>query len=176
MKIALLGDTHIPKREKNIPKNLKEKLKQEQPQLILCTGDLTNKNTLKTLKNIAKVETVQGNMDKENYPEKIEKNIHGNKIILIHGSQVFPRGNKDQLTYLAEENDAEILVSGHTHCINAEKNRKVLLLNPGTLTGAWSGGRSNTEPSFMILKIKDKKAKLKKIYKDREEEENYELH
>ncbi len=175
MKIAIIGDFHIPSRASKIPEKIENKLKKEEPDLILCTGDLTNKKTLERLKKISEVKVVQGNMDKGPYPEKIEKNINGNKVIMIHGSQVVPRGNKDRLTYIAKENNADIIISGHTHQINTEKRNGTLLLNPGSATGAWSGGGANPEPSLLTLEIQDGNAKVKEIYIDREEEEEYEL-
>lgn len=175
MKIAITGDFHIPSRASKIPRKIKEKLKEEKPDLILCTGDLTEEKTLEELEEISETKVVQGNMDKGPYPEKIEKKINEKKIIMIHGSQVVPRGNKDRLIYIAKENNADVLISGHTHQLNVEKREETLLLNPGTSTGAWSGGGANPKPSFLTLEFQDEKAKIKKIYTDKGEEEQYGL-
>lgn len=175
MKIAVIGDFHIPSRKSKTPREIKKKLKQFKPDLILCTGDLTSKKTLKELEEVAEVKIVQGNMDKGPYPEEIEQEVKGKKIVMIHGSQVTPRGNEDQLKYLAKEKDADIMISGHTHQLNVEKTDEVLLLNPGSATGAWSGGGANPKPSFLALDIKDNKTQVKKVYVDKKEEEKYEF-
>lgn len=175
MKIAIIGDFHIPGRASRIPTKIENKLTREKPDLILCTGDLTNRETLEKLKNISNVKVVQGNMDKRPYPEKVKKERDGEEIMVIHGNQAVPRGNKERLIYIAKENNADILISGHTHQLNVEEREGILLLNPGSATGAWSGGGANPEPSFLTLKVQDQKAKIKKIYTDREEEEEHEL-
>ncbi|MFW5902812.1 MAG: YfcE family phosphodiesterase [archaeon] len=174
MKIAAIGDFHIPSRAHEIPSKIKSKLKKESPDLILCTGDLITKKTLKQLEEIAETRTVQGNMDKERHPEKIDIEEKNKKITVIHGNQVIPRGNKDQLTYIAKEKESDILIHGHTHKLDVEKIKGVLLINPGSATGVWSGGLSSQGPSFIILKI-NQKIKIKKIYENREEEEIYEF-
>lgn len=174
MKIAAIGDFHIPNRSKEIPKEIYRKLKSEKPNIILCTGD-TNREILKKLKEIAETKTVKGNMDRVPYPEKIKEEIKNVHILVIHGNQVVPRGNKDQLRYLAEEENADILITGHTHQIETDKIKNTLIINPGSATGAWSGGGINPEPSFITIQIKEKEIKLKKIYENREEEEEYEL-
>ncbi len=174
MKIAIIGDFHIPSRANKIPFWIKEKLKKYSVDLILCTGDLTSKLVLKELKKISKTKTIKGNMDKEDYPEKIEIKIKGKKLKAIHGNQVYPRGNKDQLRYLAKESESDILIHGHTHKLDVAKIDELLLINPGSATGVWSGGSSSGKSSFIILEINDK-IKVRKIYQDKEEEEEYEL-
>ena len=62
-----------------------------------------------------KVFIVEGNMDYLSFPEKITTKINEINIGLIHGHQVFPRGNIDGLTRIAEEMNVQILVNGHTH-------------------------------------------------------------
>lgn len=173
MKIAALGDLHIPSRSLGISEGIKEKLLDYNPDLILCTGDLTDKNTLNELKEIAETKAVQGNMDKGDLPREAEQEVGNLKIVLIHGDQVFPRGNKDKLRYIAEEKEADIIISGHTHKLDTEKVGDKLLLNPGSATGAWSGGRTDSKATFLEIEVEGNRVKIKKIYEDREEVERY---
>ncbi len=174
MKIAIIGDFHIPTRSPKIPEKINKKLKEESPELILCTGDLIQQNILKKLEKIAKTKTVKGNMDRITQPDSVQIQEQGTKIMMIHGDQVNPRGNKDQLRYIAQENRADILIHGHTHKLNIDKINEKILINPGSATGAPSGGRTRSKPSFVTLKINEK-ITIKKIYEEKEEEETYEL-
>jgi len=174
MKIAIIGDFHIPSRAPEIPEKIKKKLKEESPDIILCTGDLVQQKVLKQLESIAETKTIRGNMDRINFPETIQMDKQGRKITMIHGHQVNPRGNKDQLGYIAQEKQTDILIHGHTHQLETDKTNGKLLINPGSATGAPSGGRTHSEPSFVVLEINDK-VKIRKIYEEREEEETYEF-
>ncbi len=174
MKIAVIGDFHIPSRVRKIPEKIKKKLKEESPEIIICTGDIGNKKTLKELQKIAKTKTVKGNTDKENFPRKIQLEKKGIKITALHGDQIFPRGNKDRLRYIAEQEDTDILIHGHTHQLDIEKIKEKLFVNPGTATGAWSGGGSNPKPSFITIEI-NQKIKIKKIKEDKTEIKTYEF-
>ena len=55
----------------------------------------------------------------------------GVKIGVVHG-EVYPRGDTQQLLYLARQLDVKILVSGHSHQPKIEQVEDVLLLNPGS--------------------------------------------
>lgn len=175
MKIAIIGDFHIPSRAEKIPETIYKKLKKEEPDQILCTGDIGSSKTKSKLKEIAETKIVKGNTDRESFPEEIQQEIQGNNILLIHGSQAVPRGNKDQLKYIAQEKGAEILVSGHTHTLNTDMEEDILLINPGSATGAWSGGGASPKPSFIICQVEGNEIKIKKIKEESEEEETYEL-
>lgn len=175
MKIAVIGDFHIPSRSRDIPTEIYRKLEEEKPDLILSTGDIGREQVLNKLKKVAEVKMVRGNMDNSGFPESVEEKIMGYKILLIHGDQARPRGNEDQLRYIAEDEHADILISGHTHVMKTTRLNDAILLNPGSATGAWSGGGAEPDPSFITLKIKEDKAIVKKIRKDKEEEEIYEL-
>lgn len=175
MKITVIGDFHIPSRAPEIPSEIRKKLSKESPDLILCTGDLGKQSLLDKLKEMAEVKIVRGNTDSTPYPTKVKTKLEGHRIVMIHGSQISPRGNKDRLNYIAQEEEADILIHAHTHKIDVEKLNGKLLINPGSATGARSGGGARPEPSFISLKLEPTEISVKRIYRDREEEETYEL-
>ena len=132
MLIGLISDTHIPDRAKEIPQKVLEAF--SEVDLILHAGDLTSINVIYELSEIAPVLAVQGNMDratgiKLHATETIE--VEGLKIGIAHG-EVYPRGDTQQLVYLAKELGADILVTGHSHQPKIEQTDGVLLLNPGS--------------------------------------------
>ncbi|MDL2246426.1 YfcE family phosphodiesterase [Methanobrevibacter sp. OttesenSCG-928-K11] len=150
MIIGLISDTHINDKSYKLTENLKTAFKDVD--LILHAGDIVIPRVLDELEKIAPVIAVQGNMDRANgfdLPERklIEKK--GVKIGLIHG-EVYPKGDDQQLYYLAKELEADILVSGHTHQPMIETVKDVLLLNPGSPTAP-----RLADPSVMLLKIND---------------------
>mgnify|MGYP000279971519 CR=1 FL=1 len=151
----VIGDFHIPTRAKNLPEPLERKILQETFDLVLCTGDLVDPSIMDFLSKLGKLYVVQGNMDFLRNPVQRRLKIENFTVGLIHGTGIYPRGDVKKLTRLALEMDVDILISGHTHKASINEvdvdGRKVLLLNPGSATGVWSGGFDAGPPSFMIL-------------------------
>ena len=132
MLIGLISDTHIPDRARELPENVFDAF--ENVDLILHAGDLTSLSIIEKLENIAPVMAVQGNMDRANgidLPKATVVEAEGLKIGIVHG-EVYPRGDTQQLIYLAQELNVDILVTGHSHQPKIEQKEGILLLNPGS--------------------------------------------
>ena len=132
MLIGLISDTHIPDRANKLPQNVFDAF--SDVDLILHAGDLTSLEVIEELEEIAPVMAVQGNMDRVNgikLPKAKIVEAEGLKIGIVHG-EVYPRGDTQQLVYLAKELGADILVSGHSHQPKIEQTDGVLLINPGS--------------------------------------------
>jgi putative phosphoesterase len=132
----------------------------------LCTGDLIEENVKEAISNFAgKVYIVQGNMDYLPFPKNFRMEIGKFKIGLIHGHQVYPRGDKKKLASLAIKMDVDILISGHTHALTLDvlkiDEKKILLINPGSITGVWSGGNASYTPSFVTFEAEKGVVNLK---------------
>ncbi|MHA1661058.1 MAG: YfcE family phosphodiesterase [Promethearchaeota archaeon] len=172
VKLLLIGDSHVPQRAKKIPEKIYDKLSElaetELFDYTFFTGDLIkcsefidflNLNTLNDLF------IVIGNMDyfggNRNAPiyQKLKLTLSDNEkltIGLTHGHQISPRGDLSKLEHLAIENNFTILISGHTHKEEIYLTEKgILLLNPGSVTGAWSFVASGI-PSFIEVNINEK--------------------
>jgi putative phosphoesterase len=148
MLIGLISDTHIPERADKIPLPVLETFKNVE--LIIHAGDLTSLKVKEELEKIAPVLAVQGNMDRLyniNLPTSLTKTIEGVKIGVKHGI-VHPRGNTQQLYYIAKELDVDVLISGHSHQGFIEQINDVLLLNPGSPTVP-----RLTDPTVMLMTI-----------------------
>ena len=151
MLIGLISDTHIPDRARELPQNVFDAF--ENVDLILHAGDVTSPEVIENLENIAPVKAVQGNMDRANgidLPKALVSEVEGLKIGVVHG-EVYPRGDSQQLLYLARQLDADILVSGHSHQPKIEKTEGVLLLNPGSPIVPRLADRT-----VMLLEVKNK--------------------
>lgn len=157
LKILVIGDTHISERAHTIPKPIMDKIESERFDFVLCTGDLTDEGIMKLLFQLGKLYVVQGNMDFLALPKSARIEAEGFTIGLIHGDTVYPRGNIKELTGEAQRMNADILVYGHTHRLSVNEvkveSREVLLLDPGSATGCWSGGLASFTPSIIMLEI-----------------------
>ena len=167
----VIGDSHIPRRAKEIPFEINEKLtelsEKELFDYTFFTGDLIKCPELidfLKLRTRNEISIVIGNMDyyggNREAPifQKLEVFFHDNSQItmgLTHGAQIKPRGEHLQLESLAINKDFNILISGHTHYEEVFLTRKgALLLNPGSVTGAWSFVSSSI-PSFIVVSIEE---------------------
>jgi len=131
LKLLAIGDSHIPRRAKEIPSQVFEKLEKLTEKSLFdytfFTGDVINAPkfldflNLKTKRDLF---IVLGNMDyyggDRNVPiyQKLEIPIETNAPLIIgltHGAQISPRGDQSQLEFLASERNYHILISGHTH-------------------------------------------------------------
>ncbi|WP_407415305.1 metallophosphoesterase [Methanobrevibacter sp.] len=151
MLIGLISDTHIPDRARIIPQNVLDAFKDVD--LIIHAGDLTTQSVIDELEEIAPVMAIQGNMDRVaglDLPKARTIEVEGIKIGVVHG-EVYPRGDTQQLLYLAKQLDVNILISGHSHQPKIEQIEDVLLLNPGSPIVPRLADRT-----VMLLEVNDK--------------------
>jgi putative phosphoesterase len=169
LRFLLIGDSHVPKRASSISEKIQEKLKILASESLFIstffTGDeifypefmkfLNSITREKVLRVIGNMDYYYGNKDAPTY-QKLKINFQDNESMVIgltHGAQIQPRGDRNQLESLALEKKYDILISGHTHKEEIHlTNKGILLLNPGSVTGAWSFVASGIA-SFMVLYI-----------------------
>ncbi len=176
IKILAIGDSHIPRRAKSISDQICDVLEKRvlngKFDYTFFTGDVIKApRFMSYLKKITNVEVlaVVGNMDyyggNRNAPnyQHIEISLETEENLtvgLTHGHQIHPRGDHAQLGNLAIDNNYNILISGHTHKEEIVlTNDGVLLLNPGSVTGAWSFVASRN-PSIIVLILDEKSGEI----------------
>lgn len=175
IKILAIGDSHIPRRAKTVPDQIIKKLEQlveiEKFDYTFFTGDVVKAPKFMNFLNLItkrNLFVVIGNMDyyggNRDAPVYRSLNISmGNNddliIGLTHGHQISPRGDHSQLELIAIEKSFNILISGHTHKEEIFLQKDILLLNPGSVTGAWSFVASGN-PSFITLSIIEKTGEI----------------
>ncbi len=176
IKILAIGDSHIPRRAKNIPVQICDVLEKSvlngKFDYTFFTGDVVKApRFMSYLKKITSSEVlvVVGNMDyyggNRDAPiyQHIEISLETKENLtvgLTHGHQINPRGDHAQLGALAVDNNYNILISGHTHKEEVVlTNNSVLLMNPGSVTGAWSFVASRN-PSMIILILNEKTGEI----------------
>jgi putative phosphoesterase len=129
MKIGVISDTHsLP-----IPKKLLEAL--SKVDLIIHAGDVTDSDTLKSLRKIKELRAVQGNMCdsvlKNKLPLKEYFECEGVQIGVYHGHGV----HKDALINAKEQFKGvpvDIVIFGHSHHAFNKTIDDVLYFNPGS--------------------------------------------
>jgi len=175
IKLLAIGDSHLPRRAKSVPDQIIKKLEQlaetEKFDYTFFTGDVVNAPKFMNFLNLITKKNpfvVIGNMDYYggNRDAPVFQNLNisiGNNDNLIvgltHGHQVSPRGDHSQLELIGIEKSFNILISGHTHKEEIFLQKDILLLNPGSVTGAWSFIASGN-PSFITLSIVEKTGEI----------------
>lgn len=139
--VGVISDTHVPARAKGIPSKIFEVFKGVD--LIIHAGDIVELDVLKDLENIAPVIAVHGNMDFDEVrielPAVNSIEVKGKKIGIVHDAGIF---GTELMKRIAEENDFDILVFGHTHIQFFMEDGDRTFINPGSAT--------NPIPPFLV--------------------------
>jgi putative phosphoesterase len=146
MRIAVLADTHIPKRARTLPDGAWKIVRSADA--IIHAGDVLSRDFLKQLEAVAPLYAVRGNndLDLDELPDTLELTLGGANIALIHDSG----DKKGRATRLRKRfPNADVVVFGHSHIPINEVIDGQLLFNPGSPTDR------RTQPHFTmgILKI-----------------------
>ena len=160
MKIGLISDTHISQTRGMLSNKVLETFKGMD--LILHGGDISPQKVLDKLNQIAPTIAVEGNNDKNKSlnlksVEIIE--ISNLRILLTHGDKL-PSGDYNKYFEFAQKNNANILISGHSHRPHLKKEEGILLINPGS-----PNRPIKSEPSIAILTINEEKEYKNKLDK-----------
>ncbi len=155
--IVVISDTHIPDRALKIPNEIVPFLKRAE--LIIHAGDLTGENVLRKLKSFGETIVVRGNMDYLPLPREERFEVGDLTFGVYHGHGIYPRGDRKQLSEVALDMGVDVLITGHTHKPDVYRG-EVLILNPGSATGAWGGGGGSGVPSFMVLEVERRSVRV----------------
>eukprot|EP00298_Acanthocystis_sp_HF-20_P027781 c6065_g1_i1.p1 GENE.c6065_g1_i1~~c6065_g1_i1.p1 ORF type:complete len:190 (-),score=65.60 c6065_g1_i1:18-587(-) len=155
MLVLIIGDFHVPQRATELPDKFRALLGPDKIKHIVCTGNLSNKDTLDYLKTISsEIHLVSGDADEDkSAPETKVVTIEGIKIGVIHGHQLIPWGDPELYSQVQRNLDCDILVTGHTHQLKIYEQNSKLFVNPGSATGAYSATTGEVAPSFVVMAI-----------------------
>eukprot|EP01135_Chromosphaera_perkinsii_P007924 Nk52_evm1s1068 gene=Nk52_evmTU1s1068 len=173
MLVLLIGDLHIPHRAADLPAKFKKLLVPGKIQHILCTGNITCKETFEYLKSLAHdLHIVSGDFDETlvniggsssggggskgrlaDYPSSKVVELGGFRIGITHGHTIVPWNDPESLSFVQRQLDADILITGNTHKFEASQRDGKLYINPGSATGAWSTITTDVSPSFVLMDI-----------------------
>jgi putative phosphoesterase len=134
VRVAILSDTHAPRRWKRCPAAVAERL--DGVDVILHAGDVCTAGVLDELSAFAPVHAVLGNNDGADVarwgaPERVQLTLDGLPLAMIHDSG--PRtGRPARLRRMFP--DAAVVVFGHSHIPMNEVHGGQRILNPGSPT------------------------------------------
>ena len=134
MRVAVLSDTHAPRRWKSCPPRVAEHLRGAD--LILHAGDVCTAAVLEELSEYGPVRAVLGNNDGPDVAAwgaaaTLELDLQGLPVAMIHDSgQAAGRLARMRRAFPA----AGLVVFGHSHIPLDESDRKLRIFNPGSPT------------------------------------------
>jgi uncharacterized protein len=134
MRIALIGDTHMPRGARRLPERCLELLRGSD--LILHTGDFSELAVLEELRALGPpLQAVHGNVDSPELrrllPAELELELSGATIALVHDAGP-ARGRLERLRRRFPDSDA--VVFGHSHLPLHERAGDLQIFNPGSPT------------------------------------------
>ena len=161
-RVLVFGDTHIPSRRDSIPEGFYQHIKDHVYDLALITGDLIRESDMRAaLPPLPRCFIVVGNMDygsSYNFHEQVQ--LDDFKLLLIHGTQLRPRGSIEQLGEILHQIGGDVAVHGHTHRAAIDLYKDRLFLNPGTISGATGGWGGRADASFIELEVQSSEMKV----------------
>jgi putative phosphoesterase len=161
-RVLILGDAHIPTRRNSIPDEFFQHIKDADYDMAFITGDLVRESDFRAaLPPLPRSFFVIGNMDygsSHNFHEQIQ--LDEFNLLLLHGTQLRPRGNIEQLWEILTKIDGDVAIHGHTHKTAIDLYKEKLFLNPGTISGATGGWSGRTDASFMELEVNKNEMKV----------------
>jgi putative phosphoesterase len=134
VKVAVLSDTHAPRRWKRCPPPVAANLRRVD--LILHAGDVCTAEVLDELCGYAPVKAVRGNNDGDDVvawgaPETLELELDGLRVAMIHDSG--PATGRTARLHRRFPN-ADLVVFGHSHIPLDQTGDGVRIFNPGSPT------------------------------------------
>ncbi|HCW05279.1 MAG TPA: YfcE family phosphodiesterase [Clostridium sp.] len=150
MKIGVISDTHIPKRAKALPEVVLKVFKDLDH--IIHAGDIMSIGVLNTLKELAPVTAVAGNLDSpeltESLAEKKLLRLGGFTFGIFHG-----HGKKgktlDRAIQSFQGHKVDCIIFCHSHIPYCQNHGDILLFNPVSPTDK----RRNIYYSFGIIEV-----------------------
>lgn len=150
MQLVIFSDAHGDRRE------MRAVLERVRPDAVLFLGDGLADFEAVTADLSCLVIAVRGNCDgmREDIPEERIFELHGCRILMLHGHTRYVKHGTDALTDYAREQGVDLVLYGHTHTpddryLSFEEGEKPLrLLNPGSIRGGALG-----RPTFATVTL-----------------------
>ncbi|ARI75527.1 metallophosphoesterase family protein [Halobacillus mangrovi] len=161
MKVLVISDTHISKKEVELPKRLIIEL--SSADLIIHAGDWSIPEVYDELSIFAPVYGVYGNVDgddiKDILPHKQVIEVENHKIGIVHGHGEKKTTEKRAIEVFKED-DVDIILFGHSHIPLLRYFKNQLLFNPGSATAK----RKLPYHSFGMLEFTDEFVEARHIF------------
>ncbi|NHN41953.1 YfcE family phosphodiesterase [Halorubellus sp. JP-L1] len=136
MRLVIFGDTHVPSRASEIPEWVLDAVREADH--VVHTGDFDSQEAYETVTDAApSLTAVAGNMDPRNLDVSVVEPFEreGVRFVVTHGTGPV-ESYRERVLDVGREEDADVVVAGHTHEVVDEVVDGIRLLNPGSATGA----------------------------------------
>lgn len=123
MKIVVMSDSH------GDVLSLENPLKEQADAYFHC-GDSERNYDDPALQSMYRV---KGNCDfDDQFPEEVRTTVKGKTVLMVHGHLHNVKQNLLSLFYEGKEQEAQIVLFGHSHLFGAEMRDGILFVNPGS--------------------------------------------
>ncbi|MTH55213.1 YfcE family phosphodiesterase [Bacillus mangrovi] len=154
MKIAVLSDTHFPKRRKAFPPQLERDL--AQADAIIHAGDFLTVEAFRELQKYGPLHAVYGNGDctelKELLPGKLMLEFGRFRVGVVHGHEGRGASTEKRALNAFKNHKPDCVIFGHSHIPIKKEQDGLLIFNPGSP----SDKRRQPLFSYGILTLGDK--------------------
>jgi len=137
MRLAIIGDTHIPDRATGIPDWVRERV--EAADHVVHVGDFEGPAVVEGVRSLADghFTAVQGNVDPPSVdlPSVATVELGGVTFVVTHGTGT-RIGYEDRVAATVRDHGGDVGVAGHTHQHLDTEHDGLRILNPGSATGA----------------------------------------
>ena len=136
--IGIISDTHG-----RLPQSVSKAF--QKTNLIIHAGDIGGQDIIDSLEKIAPIRAVRGNMDMGQWAGRFQRT----DTIKIGDRQLFVIHDVCDLNQQAPSNNSHVVIHGHTHRPQVEKQQGVLFVNPGSA----GQPRYGYPPSVALLEL-----------------------
>ncbi|MEF8842640.1 MAG: metallophosphoesterase family protein [Haloarculaceae archaeon] len=153
MRLAVIGDSHVPSREPSIPEWVLDQCRGADH--VIHTGDYDSPEAVMTVRDASpEITAIHGNIDPDlGLPPVATLDLGGVRFVVTHGTGDI-EGYEERVSGTVEANAADgptVGVSGHTHQVMDREVEGYRLLNPGSCTGA----NPASETTMMTATVED---------------------
>lgn len=120
MRVGVISDTHGLLRPEAIAALVGS-------DLILHAGDVGDPEILQSLRELAPIRAVRGNVDRGAWAKELPKT----EVVEVGGVVLYMLHNRDELELDPGAAEFAAVISGHSHKPSTEQQQGVLFLNPG---------------------------------------------
>ncbi|PLS16909.1 YfcE family phosphodiesterase [Bacillus sp. M6-12] len=150
MKVLIMSDSHGLTDEVS---RIKVRHRNEVAGMIHCGDSELSYGSLEMSGFLA----VRGNCDFEgNYPEHISQDLAGFRFFITHGHLYNVKMTLMNLSYKAQEENAQIACFGHSHIAGSEMIGDTIFINPGSIRLPKQG----PEKTYVILEVNSNEIKV----------------
>ena len=157
--VGVVSDTHFPRFGRALPRALERGLRRAGVVRILHLGDMTDLLAVPLFEAIAPFDAVAGNNDgdaiRERFARRKVVRIEDVRIGMVHGD-----GRSGTTTSRAlaafEEDEADVILFGHSHRPLVKREGRLLIANPGSPTDK----RMNPLYSYALLTVAGRSARV----------------